>query len=158
MVKTACEFVALERPEAARSASLGPARDYTRYGEGDSHIALDTTTEGSRLPFVRVPFAHGVEVWTRKRTLYLRFTLFSAFSFVGVLTRNWDQGPLRAIYCFDTRNPSKRDVTFEESDDGDFAVRKAATLSRAELVAASERFSEATKKLFTNRRAYRAKY
>jgi HNH endonuclease len=147
--KMACELLAYDHPDLARSPSLRKALTYARHGDGDIDLRVDTLTEATRLPFVEAPLVHAIEVWTRATRLHFRLTLFSVYRFVGTLTTAWAAHSLRIMYCFNTRAPIELGYLTQPGD-GDFLVNRSRATSQNEIINAAQSYRRITEGLFPN--------
>jgi hypothetical protein len=155
MIKVACEHIAYHDPTLGRASELDDARMYARYGTGDFRIVIDASTEGSKLRNVDRPFVHASEVWSRNGSLNHRFTLFTYWTFAGILTKNWQGPKIRYLYGFDCTNP-KEAVVLPADGDGDALVQMSPHVSNRALLERAAQLSEALRAYTPKVNAYRA--
>jgi hypothetical protein len=143
MIKVALEFLAYFDAEAARSDDTAAPRIFARYDEGSEsnfRTGPDSETAGSRLPHVDALYFHGIEIWTAGGRLNYLMTLLSEMRWVGVLSQSWKNGPFRASYTFDVRDPAKKNVIHSEAD-GAVLVNKSYRVRVKELQDSTARFT-----------------
>jgi hypothetical protein len=122
IMKMALELVAIVRGEDARRwSSLRDARRYVRWAEEDHPLParFDALSVGAGVFAVGdlPPIAHAVEVWTHRRSLNYRVTLFGGLHVTGPLATAWDGPSFSIAHGLDPTRPSIR-VDRQTSLDG----------------------------------------
>ena len=121
VMKMALELLAFVHPaEARRWGELRKARRYIRDGEEDGTLParFDALSLGSGVlnPKDLPQLAHAVEVWTHRRNLHYRVTLFGGLHITGSLTTDWGGAPLTLAHALDPTQPTRRLDGRRESD------------------------------------------
>jgi hypothetical protein len=113
VMKIALEYLAYVYPtEARRWSELRKARRYIRWSEGvDTFPArFEALSQGSGVlnPNDLPLLAHAVEVWTHRRNVHYRVTLFGRLHVTGSLTTDWSGAAFTLAHAFDPTQPGKR--------------------------------------------------
>jgi hypothetical protein len=121
VMKMALELLAYVRSDDARRwGVLRTARRYIRWSEDDGTLPVrfDALSHGSGLfREADLPqLAHAVEVWTHRRNLHFRVTLFGGLHITGSLTTQWDGPPFTVAHALDPTQPRLRTDRRTESD------------------------------------------
>lgn len=113
VMKMALELLAYVRPEDARRwGSLRDARLYVRSAKEEHPLParFDALSEGSGILAAEdLPqLAHAVEVWTHRRNLNYRVTLFGGLHVTGPLATSWTGPAFSIAHGLDPTQPSIR--------------------------------------------------
>ena len=122
VVKMALELLAYLRPDDARRWDvLRPARLYVRDGVDDGTLParFDALSDGAGLFGAdEVPqLAHAVEVWTYRKNLHYRVTLFGGLHVTGSLSTRWNGQAFSIGHALDPQQPG-RNLTKNTKSDG----------------------------------------
>jgi hypothetical protein len=121
VMKMASELVAFVHPsEARRWSELRKARRYIRHGEDDGTLParFEALSPGSGVlsPKELPVIAHAVEVWTHRRNLHYRVTLFGGLHVTGSLATEWGGARFALAHALDPTQPSRHLDERRDSD------------------------------------------